>query len=206
VHAIGDSANRLLLNEFEAAFNEVPRGEQRKVKDPRWRDEHTQIVDPADIPRFKQLGVIPSMQPSHAIGDLYFAPSRLGSDRLVGAYAWQSFLKDGNIILGGTDAPVERGEPMIEFYAAVSRRSISGDQTPDWHPEQAMTRDQALRAFTIWPAYGAFEENERGSVKVGKWADFTILDHDIRTIPEAEILKTKNVMTVVNGEIVYSAK
>ena len=206
VHAIGDSANRLLLNEFEAAFNEVPRGEQRKVKDPRWRDEHTQIVDPADIPRFKQLGVIPSMQPSHAIGDLYFAPSRLGSDRLVGAYAWQSFLKDGNIILGGTDAPVERGEPMIEFYAAVSRRSISGDQTPDWHPEQAMTRDQALRAFTIWPAYGAFEENERGSVKVGKWADFTILDHDIMTIPEAEILKTKNVMTVVNGEIVYSAK
>jgi predicted amidohydrolase YtcJ len=206
VHAIGDSANRLLLNEFEAAFDDVPRGEQRKVKDPRWRDEHTQIVDPADIPRFKQLGVIPSMQPSHAIGDLYFAPSRLGSDRLAGAYAWQSFLKDGNIVLGGTDAPVERGEPMIEFYAAVARRSITGDQTPDWHPEQAMTREQALRAFTIWPAYGAFEENERGSVTVGKFADFTILDKDVMTIPEAEILTTKNVMTVINGEVVYLRK
>ncbi|HKP28645.1 MAG TPA: amidohydrolase, partial [Gemmatimonadales bacterium] len=101
VHAIGDSANRLLLNEFEAALNDVPRGEQRKVKDPRWRDEHTQIVDPSDIPRFKKLGIIPSMQPSHAIGDLYFAPSRLGSARLAGAYAWQSFLKDGNLVIGG---------------------------------------------------------------------------------------------------------
>jgi predicted amidohydrolase YtcJ len=206
VHAIGDSANRLMLNEFEAAFNDVPRGEQRLVKEPRWRDEHTQIVDPADLPRFKQLGVIPSMQPSHAIGDLYFAPSRLGSERLVGAYAWQTLLQDGNIIIGGSDAPVERGEPMIEFYAAVARRSISGDQTPDWHPEQAMTREQALRAFTIWPAYGAFEEDERGSVTVGKFADFTILDRDIMTIPETEILQTKNVMTVVNGEIVYLSK
>ena len=206
VHAIGDSANRLLLNEFEAAFNDVPRGEQRKVKDPRWRNEHTQIVDPADLPRFKQLGVIPSMQPSHAIGDLYFAPSRLGSERLVGAYAWQTLLRDGNIIIGGSDAPVERGEPMIEFYAAVARRSITGDQTPDWHPEQAMTRDQALRAFTIWPAYGAFEENERGSITVGKWADFTILDRDIMTIPEVEILGTRNIMTVVNGQIVFTAR
>ncbi|HKP28856.1 MAG TPA: amidohydrolase family protein, partial [Gemmatimonadales bacterium] len=130
----------------------------------------------------------------------------LGPERLVGAYAWQTLLKDGNIIIGGSDAPVERGEPMIEFYAAVARRSITGDQTPDWHPEQAMTREQALRAFTIWPAYGAFEENERGSVTVGKWADFTILDKDIMTIPEAEILTTQAVMTVVNGEIVYTRK
>lgn len=206
VHAIGDSANRLLLNEFEAAFNDVPLGEQRRVKEPRWRDEHTQIVDPADLPRFKQLGVIPSMQPSHAIGDLYFAPSRLGPERLVGAYAWQTLLKDGNMIVAGSDAPVERGEPMIEFYAAVARRSITGDQTPAWHPEQAMTRDQALKAFTLWAAFAAFEEDERGSVTVGKWADFTILDRDIMTIPEAEILQTKNVMTVVNGEIVYTAK
>ncbi len=205
VHAIGDSANRLMLNEFEAAFDDVPRGEQRRVNEPRWRDEHTQIVDPADLPRFKQLGVIPSMQPSHAIGDLYFAPSRLGPDRLIGAYAWQTLLQDGNMIVGGSDAPVERGEPMIEFYAGVARRSITGDQTPDWHPEQAMTRDQALKAFTIWAAYAAFEEDERGSVKVGKWADFTILDRDIMTIPEAEILQTKNVMTVVNGEVVYKA-
>ncbi len=203
-HAIGDSANRLLLNTYEEAFAAVPEAE-RTIKDPRWRDEHTQIVEPSDLPRFRQLGVIPSMQPSHAIGDLYFAPSRLGSERLKGAYAWQTLLKDGNIIAGGSDAPVERGEPMIEFYGAVSRRSITGDQTPDWHPEEAMTREQALKAFTLWPAYAAFEEDKRGTIAVGKWADFTILDQDIMTIPEPEILRTKNVMTVVGGEIVYRA-
>ncbi len=204
-HAIGDSANRLLLDTFEEAFNTVPAAE-RKVADPRWRDEHTQIVEPSDLPRFKQLGVIPSMQPSHAIGDLYFAPSRLGTERLRGAYAWQTLVKDGNILAGGSDAPVERGEPMIEFYAAVARRSITGDQTPDWHPEEALTREQALKAFTIWPAYAAFEETKRGTIEVGKWADFTILDQDIMKIPEADILKVKNVMTVVGGEIVYRAK
>lgn len=200
-HAIGDSANRLLLDTFEEAFAAVPAPE-RKLQDVRWRDEHTQIVELSDLPRFRQLGVIPSMQPSHAIGDLYFAPSRLGSERLAGAYAWQALLEDGNIIAGGSDAPVERGEPMIEFYAAVARRGLSGEQTPDWHPEQAMTRAQALKAFTIWPAYAAFEESKRGSIAVGKWADFTVLDRDIMTIPEAEILGTKVVMTVVAGEIV----
>jgi hypothetical protein len=201
-HAIGDSANRLLLNTYEEAFNAVPAAE-RKVAEPRWRDEHTQIVEPSDLPRFKKLGVIPSMQPSHAIGDLYFAPSRLGSERLKGAYAWQTLLKDGNVIAGGSDAPVERGEPMIEFYGAVARRSITGDQTPDWHPEEAMTRDQALKAFTLWPAFAAFEEKQRGTIAVGKWADFTVLDQDIMKIPETEILKTKNVMTVIGGEVVY---
>jgi len=201
-HAIGDSANRMLLNLFEEAFNAVPEAD-RSVKDPRWRDEHTQIVDPADIPRFKQLGVIPSMEPSHAIGDLHFAPSRLGMERLAGAYAWQSFIRDGNIIAGGSDAPVERGEPMIEFYAAVARRDTSGFQGEGWHPEQALSREQALKAFTIWPAYAAFEENERGSIEVGKWADFTVLDQDIMTIPEAEILKTRTMMTVINGEIAH---
>jgi len=112
----------------------------------------------------------------------------------------------GAVVVGGSDAPVERGEPMIEFYAAVARRSITGDQTPDWHPEEALTREQALKAFTIWPAYAAFEETKRGTIEVGKWADFTILDQDIMKIPEAEVLKVKNVMTVVAGEIVYQAK
>jgi len=205
VHAIGDSANRLLLNTFEEAFKAVPEAE-RKVKEPRWRDEHTQIVDPADLPRFKQLGVIPSMEPSHAIGDLYFAPSRLGPERLKGAYAWGTLIKMGNMIAGGTDAPVERGEPMIEFYAAVARKSITGYSDSTWHPEEAMTRDQALKAFTLWPAYAAFEETKRGTIEVGKWADFTVLDQDIMKIAEPDILKTKNVMTVVGGEIVYRAK
>ena len=201
-HAIGDSANRLLLNEFEAAFRDIP-DSARAVREPRWRDEHTQIVDPADLPRFKQLGIIPSMQPSHAIGDLHFAPSRLGMERLAGAYAWQTLIKDGNFIAGGSDAPVERGEPLIEFYGAVARKDLKGFSGEGWHPEEAMTREQALKAFTLWPAYAAFEEAERGSIVVGKRADFTIFDKDIMSVPEAEILTARNMMTVVNGEIVF---
>jgi hypothetical protein len=201
-HAIGDSANRLWLNLVEEAYAAVP-DSARAIREPRWRDEHTQIVDPADIPRFRKLAIIPSMEPSHAIGDLHFAPSRLGPERLAGAYAWQSFLRDGNIVAGGSDAPVERGEPMIEFYAAMSRRDTSGFQGDGWHPEEAMTRDQALRAFTLWPAIAAFEETEWGTVAVGKRADFTILSADVMTIPVEEILRTRNVMTVINGEIVW---
>jgi len=203
-HAIGDRANRLIVDLYEQAFKAVP-VEQRKVKEPRWRVEHAQIVDLADLPRFAKLGVIPSMQPSHAIGDLFFAPARLGMDRLAGAYAWQSFLKSGAIICGGSDAPVERGEPMIEFYAAVARKSIKGESSNGWHPEQAVSREQALRMFTIWPAYAAFEENDKGSIEVGKLADFTVLSQDIMKIPEPEILKTRCVMTVIGGEAVFDA-
>lgn len=201
-HAIGDRANRLIVDLYEQAFKAVP-PEQRKVREPRWRVEHAQIVNLADIPRFAKLGVIPSMQPSHAISDLFFAPARLGMDRLAGAYAWQSFLKSGAIICGGSDAPVERGEPMIEFYAAVARKSIKGESSDGWHPEQAVSREQALKMFTIWPAYAAFEENDKGSIEVGKLADFTVLSADIMKIPEPEILKTHCVMTVIGGEIVY---
>ena len=201
-HAIGDRANRQILDLYEAAFKVVP-PDQRRIKEPRWRVEHAQIVDPADIPRFAKLGVIPSMQPSHAISDLFFAPARLGMDRLADAYAWQSFLKSGSIICGGSDAPVERGEPMIEFYAAVARKSIKGESGDGWHPEQAVSREQALKIFTIWPAYAAFEEKEKGSVEVGKLADFTVLSQDIMKIPEAEILKTRVEMTIIGGEIVY---
>ena len=147
-HALGDRANRLILDLYEKAFKAVP-PDERKIREPRWRIEHAQIVDPDDIPRFAKLGVIPSMQPSHAISDLVFAPARLGMDRLVGAYAWQSFIKSGCIIAGGSDAPVERGEPMIEFYAAVARKSIKGESGEGWHPEQAVSREDALKMFTI---------------------------------------------------------
>jgi hypothetical protein len=201
-HAIGDYANRFTLDEYEKALKAVPLA-QRKVRDPRWRDEHTQIVDPADLPRYAKLGIIPSMQPSHAIGDLHFAPSRVGVDRLKGAYAWQTLIKSGAIIPGGSDAPVERGEPMIEFYAAVARKDMNGFSGPGWHPEEAVTRDQALKMFTIWAAYAAFEEKVRGSIEVGKLADLTVLSADIMKIPEMDILKTRNIMTVINGEIVY---
>ena len=201
-HAIGDKANRFILDEYETALKAVPASE-RKVADPRWRVEHAQIVNPADIPRFAKLGIIPSMQPSHAIGDLFFAPSRLGIERLAGAYAWESFIKSGVVVPGGSDAPVERGEPMIEFYAAVARKDQKGFSGEGWHPEEAVTRQQALKMFTIWPAYAAFEEKLRGTIEVGKLADFTILSADIMTIPAPEILKTRNVMTVINGEIVF---
>jgi predicted amidohydrolase YtcJ len=202
-HAIGDRANRLILDLYEQAFKAVS-PDERKIREPRWRIEHAQIVDPDDIPRFAKLGLIPSMQPSHAINDLFFAPARLGMDRLVGAYAWQSFIKSGCIIPGGSDAPVERGEPMIEFYAAVARKSIKGQSGEGWHPEQAVSREDALKMFTIWPAYAAFQEKDKGSIEVGKLADFTVLTQDVMKIPEAEILETRNEMTVIGGEIIYS--
>jgi predicted amidohydrolase YtcJ len=202
-HAIGDRANRLILDLYEQAFKAVP-PDERKIRDPRWRIEHAQIVDPADIPRFVKLGVIPSMQPSHAISDLFFAPARLGMDRLGGAYAWQTFIKSGCIIPGGSDAPVERGEPMIEFYAAVARKSIKGESGEGWHPEQAVSREDALKMFTIWPAYAAFQEKDKGSIEAGKLADFSVLSQDIMKIPEPGILGTRNEMTVIGGQIIYS--
>jgi predicted amidohydrolase YtcJ len=201
-HAIGDRANRLILDLYEQALKAVP-PDERKIRNPRWRIEHAQIVDPADIPRFAKLGVIPSMQPSHAISDLFFAPARLGMDRLAGAYAWKSFIKSGCVVPGGSDAPVERGEPMIEFYAAVARKSIKGESGEGWHPEQAVSREEALKMFTLWPAYAAFQEKDKGSIEVGKLADFTVLSQDIMKIPETEILETRNEMTVIGGEIVY---
>jgi predicted amidohydrolase YtcJ len=203
-HAIGDRANRRILDLYEQALKTVPPGE-RKVGEPRWRVEHAQIVNPADIPRFARLGVIPSMQASHAIGDLFFAPSRLGLQRLEGAYAWQSFIKSGSIIAGGSDAPVERGEPMIEFYAATARKSMKGESSEGWHPEQALSREQALKMFTLWAAFAAFEEKLKGTIEPGKLADFTVLSADIMKIPEPEILQTRCLMTVIGGEVVYDA-
>ena len=203
-HAIGDRANRRILDLYEEAFKAVPAGD-RKVKEPRWRVEHAQILSPSDIPRFAKLHVIASMQPSHAISDLFFAPSRLGEKRLAGAYAWQSLLKSGAIVTAGSDAPVERGEPMIEFYAAVARKSKDGFSDANWHPEQAVSREQALQMLTRWPAYAAFQENEKGSIDKGKLADLTILSDDIMKIPEAKILQTRCLMTVIGGEIVSDA-
>ena len=203
-HAIGDRGNRIVLDLYEAAFKRVPPNE-RKVREPRWRIEHAQVISPPDIPRFARLKVIPSMQPSHAISDLFFAPARLGKERLAGAYAWRSLIKSGAIIPGGSDAPVERGEPMIEFYAAVARKSVEGFSNEDWHREQAVSRQEALKMFTSWPAFASFQEKDKGSIEVGKLADLTILSADIMKVPEEEILKTQCVMTVIGGEIVHQA-
>jgi len=158
-HAIGDRANRMILDLYEEAFEKVPAA-KRKVADPRWRIEHAQVVHPDDIPRFAALKVIPSMQASHAITDFHFAKSRLGEERLKGAYAWKSMLNAGAIIAGGSDAPVEKGDPMVEFYAAIARKDLNGFSAEYWHPEEALTREEALKTLTIWPAYASFEEDD----------------------------------------------
>ncbi|MFQ5346881.1 MAG: amidohydrolase [Rhodothalassiaceae bacterium] len=203
-HAIGDRGNRLVLDWYAEAFASVPE-DARAVASPRWRIEHAQILDPADIPRFAQLGVIASMQPSHAISDLYFAPARLGPDRLAGAYAWHSLVDSGAVIAAGSDAPVERGDPLIEFYAAVARRSLDGFSGPGWHPGQAVDRATALRMLTLWPAYARFAERDLGTIAAGKLADLTVFSGDLMTLPVAEIPRQKALMTVIGGAIVYRA-
>ncbi|MCZ4297022.1 amidohydrolase [Henriciella marina] len=196
IHAIGDLANRRILDVYE---------ELSLDGDLRWRIEHTQIVHPGDISRIPGLGLIASMQPSHAIGDLKFAPARLGADRLEGAYAWQDLLDAGAVIAGGSDAPVEVGSPLIEFYAAVARKDLDGNSGAGWHPEQALSRPDALALFTSAAAYAAFMEKDLGTIEPGKIADFSVFDRDLMSVPEAEILEANAVMTVVNGEIVWSA-
>jgi len=202
IHAIGDRANRDVLDLYEKAFEEVP-PEKRANPDPRFRIEHSQIVHLNDIPRFAKLGVIPSMQPSHAIGDLHFALRRLGMERAAEGYAWQKFIDQGNYIPAGSDAPVEEGNPMIEFYAAVSRKDTTGFSADGWHPEYKMTRAEALRSLTIWGAKAAFDEDVIGSLEVGKYADLVVLDRDLMTEPEDRLFDIKALMTMVAGEIVY---
>ncbi|HVI31350.1 amidohydrolase [Phenylobacterium sp.] len=204
MHAIGDKGNATVLDLFEEAFRNVPANV--RLRDPRWRVEHAQIVRPADIPRFSQDAVIASMQPSHAIGDFHFAPARLGEARLNGAYAWKSLLKSGAVVVGGSDAPVERGDPLIEFYAAVARKDLKGFSAPNWHPEEALSREEALRLFTAAPAFARFAEDELGTITVGKRADLTAFSVDLMTAPEAEIPKGHAVLTVVNGQVVYERK
>jgi predicted amidohydrolase YtcJ len=203
-HAIGDRGNQLILDWYEEAFNKVP-AEERKVANPRWRIEHAQILHVEDIPRFAKLGVIASMQPSHAIGDFYFAPARLGDARLDGAYAWRSLIDAGAVVAGGSDAPVERGDPLIEFYAAVARKDLEGKSGPDWRPDEKVTRDEALAMFTSSAAFASFQEADLGTIEVGKKADFTVFSKDIMKVDEAEILTAKPVMTVVDGDVIFRA-
>ncbi len=195
IHAIGDLANRRILEAFEAGGH---------TAEQRWRVEHAQVLAPEDIDRLARSGLIPSMQPSHAISDLKFAPARLGPDRLRGAYAWQSLRRAGAIIAGGSDAPVEVGSPLIEFYAAVARKDLEGFSGEGWHPEEVLTRREALALFTLWPAIASFREADLGTIEPGKLADFTVFDRDLMTVPEQVILEAEVVMTVVGGEIVWT--
>ncbi|WP_372784014.1 amidohydrolase [Phenylobacterium sp.] len=198
-HAIGDKGNATALDLYEETFKANPAA----GKAARWRIEHAQILRPADIPRFAADHVIASMQPSHAIGDFHFAPARLGKERLKGAYAWQSLLQSGAVVVGGSDAPVERGAPLIEYYAAVARKDLKGYSDADWHPEERLSRAQALKLFTSSAAYARFAETDLGTIAVGKRADLSGFSVDLMTAPEAAIPKGHAVLTVVEGQVVY---
>jgi len=198
-HAIGDRANREILDRYETAFKENP-----DVKDHRFRIEHAQHLHPTDIPRFASLGVIPSIEAIHLSSDRPWAIDRLGEKRIKeGAYMWQSLLKSGAKLINGTDVPVEPIDPIACFYASVTRKTLAGEPPSGYEPEERMTREQALRSYTIDAAYGAFQENIKGSIEPGKLADFTVFSGDLMTEPEDQILKTYVDMTIVDGKVVY---
>jgi predicted amidohydrolase YtcJ len=201
-HAIGDHGNRVVLDWYEETFTKAKKNNQF-LESPRWRIEHSQNVTPVDQKRFVELNIIPSMQPSHAIGDLHFAIERLGLERIDNAYAWRNLIDQGLIIAGGTDAPVEIGDPRIEFYAAITRKDVDGYYADGWNLDQRLTRFEALKMFTIWPAIASFQEDVKGTIEVGKLADFSIFDQDLMSIPEEKILESKNILTVVGGKVVF---
>lgn len=200
-HAIGDRANREVLDRYESAFTELP----QLATDHRFRIEHAQHLHPEDIPRFAQLKVIPAMQAIHMSSDRAWAIDRLGEQRIKeGAYMWQSLLKSGIPIVNGTDVPVEPLNPIASFYASVTRKTLQGTPDGGYEPAEKMTREQALRSYTLDAAYGAFEEGIKGSITVGKLADFTIYNQDLMKVAEKELLNTEIAMTIFGGEIVYT--
>jgi predicted amidohydrolase YtcJ len=200
-HAIGDRANRITLDAYEKSLSSV------HPADPRPRIEHAQILAPGDAARFAKLGVIASMQPTHATSDWPWVEARIGKERLKGSYAWRTLLKAGARLAGGSDFPVESEEPLLGIYAAVTRQETTGKPPGGWRMEEALTRAEALRLFTSDNAYAEFAEKRRGRIEPGFDADFTVLDRDVfsAATPASEILKAKVVMTVVGGEIVYRA-
>lgn len=193
-HAIGDSTNHLVLE----TYAKVLMGQKNR----RWRIEHAQIVSPEDFHYFKEI--IPSIQPTHATSDMYWAEDRIGSERIKTAYAYQALLKENGRVALGTDFPVENVNPFYTFYAAVARKDLKSYPKNGFQKENGLSREQALRGMTIWAAYSNFEEAEKGSIEVGKYADFTVLDTDLMTAQESELPETKVQYTYVNGSLVYS--
>ncbi|MEM7374919.1 MAG: amidohydrolase [Bacteroidota bacterium] len=199
-HAIGDRANQEVLNQYEKAFLAAP----DQAKDHRFRIEHAQHLHPDDIPRFGQLGVIASMQGIHMSSDRPWAIDRLGLMRIkAGAYVWQKLLQSGARIINGTDTPVEPVNPFASLFASITRQTLQGTPENGYEADQAMSRHEALKSYTLDAAYGAFEEAKKGSIEVGKFADFTVLSADIMSIPKREILDLKVLFTVVGGKILY---
>lgn len=193
-HAIGDSANYVVLKTYDSLLN--------NGKDRRWKVEHSQVIDPQDFKYFNK-NIIPSVQPTHATSDMYWAQERLGEEREKGAYAYKKLLDQAGIIALGTDFPVERVSSFLTFYAAVARKDVKNYPEDGYMKEQALSREETLKGMTIWAAYSNFEEAEKGSIEPGKFADFVILEQDIMKIPENEIPEVKVKATYINGEKVY---
>jgi hypothetical protein len=201
VHAIGDSANHGTVDAFERAFNGQPHPEAR------WAVEHAQIVQPRDVPRFARLGIVASMQPTHATSDGPWAEQRLGPERVKWGYRWRDFLAAGVPVASGSDFPVELPNPMLGLYAAITRRDLDGKlPAGGWFPDQKLTPEEALTSFTLTGAWLAFRENDLGSLEVGKQADFIVVDRDVIAGPADQIPKAKVLRTVVGGKTEFEAK
>jgi hypothetical protein len=200
IHAIGDRANREVLNIYEEVF----RKSGKNGKELRWRIEHAQHLSATDIPRFGRLGVIASMQTVHCTSDAVFVPARLGDERAEeGAYVWQKLMKSGAIVNNGTDAPVEDVDPIRNYYAAVTRRLANGKVVQEG---QKMSRLEALKSSTVWNAFAAFEEHVKGTLSIGKLADITVLTRDITRVPEEEIKQAKVAYTIIGGKVEYKGQ
>jgi predicted amidohydrolase YtcJ len=199
-HAIGDRGNALVLDAYASARKAVP-----EADDPRLRIEHAQVVRKSDISRFRELGLIASMQPSHASTDMRWADARLGADseRVQGAYAWKWFEDAGVPLAFGSDFPVEIPGPFWGLYAAVSRRDAKGQPPNGWHPEQIVSLETALRAFTSGSAYASFDEDRLGTLSVGRLADITVVDRDLFASSPEEVRQARVTATIIGGEVVY---
>ncbi len=200
VHAIGDRANREVLDAYGLALSRRPRADHR------FRIEHAQLLSADDIPRFAKLGVIASMQPTHCTSDMRWVEARVGARRATGAYAWGSLLRSGARVAAGSDFPVESHNPFAGLYAAVTRQTPEGEPPGGWRGEQRLTREEALRAFTTDAAYAAFEEGQKGSLSPGRLADFVVIDRDVMTCDAAQIPGARVLRTVIGGETVFEAK
>jgi predicted amidohydrolase YtcJ len=194
-HAIGDSAGHLMLD----LYGEILGGQN----DRRWRIEHAQIIRPQELPKFKAFSIIPSVQATHCTSDMYWAGDRIGQERIAWAYAYQDLLKQNGWLINGTDFPIESINPLYTFYASVARKDLQAYPEGGFQKENGLSREQSLKSMTIWAAKGSFEEKKKGSLEVGKFADFVILEKDIMEIPEAEIPTVGIVRTYANGEEVY---
>ena len=197
-HCIGDSANRQMM----AIYQKVLKGSNDK----RWRIEHAQVIDSVDFDIFANYNIIPSVQPTHATSDMYWASDRLGSERIKNAYAYKKLLQQNGLIALGTDFPIESINPLLTFYAAVERKDVKGFPKNGFQKENGLSREEALKGMTIWAAIANFEETEKGSLEVGKSADFVMLNQDIMTVNEKAMLTTKVLLTFINGEKVFSAE